>query len=125
LDLLKHDALPWHRQSQALRNRFHFGLAAKPNDPADCIVRYTPKKRQCAPHPAGAVAPAGRLGAIAQAIHRHAQTILYTTPPITGVPLYADARRYAARGIPVVLSTSGAVAAANQIRRVVETSLER
>jgi acetylornithine deacetylase/succinyl-diaminopimelate desuccinylase family protein len=44
---------------------------------------------------------------IASAIQRHAQTILATDVPVTGVPLYTDARHYAARGIPVVLYGAG------------------
>jgi acetylornithine deacetylase/succinyl-diaminopimelate desuccinylase family protein len=44
---------------------------------------------------------------IASAIQRHAQAILKTDVPVTGVPLYTDARHYAARGIPVVLYGAG------------------
>ena len=44
---------------------------------------------------------------IASAIQRHAQAILATQVPVTGVPLYTDARHYAARGIPVVLYGAG------------------
>jgi acetylornithine deacetylase/succinyl-diaminopimelate desuccinylase family protein len=44
---------------------------------------------------------------IVSAIQRHAQTILRTAVPVTGVPLYTDARHYAARGIPVVLYGAG------------------
>ena len=44
---------------------------------------------------------------IVSAIQRHAQTILRTDVPVTGVPLYTDARHYAARGIPVVLYGAG------------------
>ena len=44
---------------------------------------------------------------IASAIQRHAKAILGTDIPVTGVPLYTDARHYAARGIPVVLYGAG------------------
>jgi acetylornithine deacetylase/succinyl-diaminopimelate desuccinylase-like protein len=44
---------------------------------------------------------------IAGAIGRHAQKILGVEVPVTGVPLYTDARHYAARGIPVVLYGAG------------------
>jgi acetylornithine deacetylase/succinyl-diaminopimelate desuccinylase family protein len=44
---------------------------------------------------------------IAAAIQRRAQSILRTDVPVTGVPLYTDARHYAARGIPVVLYGAG------------------
>ncbi|MBX9776551.1 MAG: ArgE/DapE family deacylase [Xanthobacteraceae bacterium] len=44
---------------------------------------------------------------IASAIQRHAQAILRTDVQVTGVPLYTDARHYAARGIPVVLYGAG------------------
>src|SRR5262249_26289505 len=39
---------------------------------------------------------------IAAAIQRHAKQILGVEVPVTGVPLYTDARHYAAAGIPVV-----------------------
>jgi acetylornithine deacetylase/succinyl-diaminopimelate desuccinylase-like protein len=44
---------------------------------------------------------------IVSAIQREAQAILQTKVPVTGVPLYTDARHYAARGIPVVLYGAG------------------
>jgi acetylornithine deacetylase/succinyl-diaminopimelate desuccinylase family protein len=44
---------------------------------------------------------------IAAAIQRHARALLGTDVPVTGVPLYTDARHYAARGIPVVLYGAG------------------
>jgi acetylornithine deacetylase/succinyl-diaminopimelate desuccinylase family protein len=44
---------------------------------------------------------------IAQAIQRHAGDILGVDVPVTGVPLYTDARHYAAHGIPVVLYGAG------------------
>jgi acetylornithine deacetylase/succinyl-diaminopimelate desuccinylase-like protein len=44
---------------------------------------------------------------IASVIQRHAKAILGTDIPVTGVPLYTDARHYAARGIPVVLYGAG------------------
>jgi acetylornithine deacetylase/succinyl-diaminopimelate desuccinylase family protein len=44
---------------------------------------------------------------IASAIRRHAKAILGVDVPVTGVPLYTDARHYAARGIPVVLYGAG------------------
>jgi acetylornithine deacetylase/succinyl-diaminopimelate desuccinylase-like protein len=44
---------------------------------------------------------------IAAAIARHARRILGVEVPVTGVPLYTDARHYAAAGIPVVLYGAG------------------
>jgi acetylornithine deacetylase/succinyl-diaminopimelate desuccinylase-like protein len=44
---------------------------------------------------------------IAEAIQRHGQAILDAEVPVTGVPLYTDARHYAARGIPIVLYGAG------------------
>jgi acetylornithine deacetylase/succinyl-diaminopimelate desuccinylase-like protein len=44
---------------------------------------------------------------IARPIQRHAKTVLGVEPPVTGVPLYTDARHYAARGIPAVLYGAG------------------
>jgi succinyl-diaminopimelate desuccinylase len=44
---------------------------------------------------------------LASAINRHAQKILGMDVPVTGVPLYTDARHYAARGIPIVLYGAG------------------
>jgi acetylornithine deacetylase/succinyl-diaminopimelate desuccinylase-like protein len=44
---------------------------------------------------------------IVSAIQRHAQALLKTDVAVTGVPLYTDARHYAADGIPVVLYGAG------------------
>ena len=44
---------------------------------------------------------------LVEAIQKHALTILGETPPATAVPLYTDARHYAARGIPTVLYGAG------------------
>jgi acetylornithine deacetylase/succinyl-diaminopimelate desuccinylase-like protein len=44
---------------------------------------------------------------IAEAIQRHAKEVLRVDVPIAGVPLYTDARHYAAAGIPVVLYGAG------------------
>jgi acetylornithine deacetylase/succinyl-diaminopimelate desuccinylase-like protein len=44
---------------------------------------------------------------IAAAIARHAKQVLGIDPPETGVPLYTDARHYAAAGIPIVLYGAG------------------
>jgi acetylornithine deacetylase/succinyl-diaminopimelate desuccinylase family protein len=44
---------------------------------------------------------------ITAAIQRHAEEILGTDVAVTGVPLYTDARHYAAAGIPVVLYGAG------------------
>jgi acetylornithine deacetylase/succinyl-diaminopimelate desuccinylase-like protein len=44
---------------------------------------------------------------IAAAIARHAKQVLGVDVPVTGVPLYTDARHYAAAGIPVVLYGAG------------------
>ncbi len=41
------------------------------------------------------------------AITRHAKDILHVDVPLTGVPLYTDARHYAAAGIPIVLYGAG------------------
>jgi acetylornithine deacetylase/succinyl-diaminopimelate desuccinylase-like protein len=44
---------------------------------------------------------------IVAAIQRHAKTMLGVDVPVTGVPLYTDARHYAAAGIPIVLYGAG------------------
>jgi len=44
---------------------------------------------------------------IAGAIQRHARAVLGIDVPVSGVPLYTDARHYAARGIPIVLYGAG------------------
>jgi acetylornithine deacetylase/succinyl-diaminopimelate desuccinylase-like protein len=44
---------------------------------------------------------------IARAIQHHARAVLGIDPPVVGVPLYTDARHYAARGIPIVLYGAG------------------
>jgi acetylornithine deacetylase/succinyl-diaminopimelate desuccinylase-like protein len=44
---------------------------------------------------------------IAVAIQRHARALLAADVPVSGVPLYTDARHYAARGIPVALYGAG------------------
>ena len=44
---------------------------------------------------------------IVAAIQRHARQILGVDVPVTGVPLYTDARHYAAAGIPIVLYGAG------------------
>jgi len=44
---------------------------------------------------------------IVAAIQRHARQVLGVDVPVTGVPLYTDARHYAAAGIPIVLYGAG------------------
>lgn len=44
---------------------------------------------------------------ICAAIQRHARAVLGLEVPVTGVPLYTDARHYAARGIPIALYGAG------------------
>jgi acetylornithine deacetylase/succinyl-diaminopimelate desuccinylase-like protein len=44
---------------------------------------------------------------IVAAIQRHAKDILNVEVPVMGVPLYTDARHYAAAGIPIVLYGAG------------------
>ncbi len=44
---------------------------------------------------------------ISDALRRHAARILKTPIPVKGVPLYTDARHYAARKIPIVLYGAG------------------
>jgi acetylornithine deacetylase/succinyl-diaminopimelate desuccinylase family protein len=44
---------------------------------------------------------------IAAAIQRHAKAVLGVDVAVTGVPLYTDARHYAAHGIPIVLYGAG------------------
>jgi acetylornithine deacetylase/succinyl-diaminopimelate desuccinylase-like protein len=44
---------------------------------------------------------------IIAAIQRHAKSISDVDVPVTGVPLYTDARHYAAAGIPIVLYGAG------------------
>jgi acetylornithine deacetylase/succinyl-diaminopimelate desuccinylase-like protein len=56
---------------------------------------------------AAPLAPQPGWDRVAGAIQRHARAILGLDVPVTGVPLYTDARHYAARGIPVVLYGAG------------------
>ncbi|HVV94280.1 MAG TPA: M20/M25/M40 family metallo-hydrolase [Hyphomicrobiales bacterium] len=44
---------------------------------------------------------------IAEAIQDGAEVVMGARPPVGGVPLYTDARHYAARGIPIVLYGAG------------------
>jgi len=44
---------------------------------------------------------------ISAAIRRHAKAVLGVNVPVKGVPLYTDARHYAAHGIPIVLYGAG------------------
>jgi acetylornithine deacetylase/succinyl-diaminopimelate desuccinylase-like protein len=44
---------------------------------------------------------------LADTIRRHAEAVMGIDAPVTGVPLYTDARHYAARGIPIVLYGAG------------------
>jgi acetylornithine deacetylase/succinyl-diaminopimelate desuccinylase-like protein len=44
---------------------------------------------------------------IVAAIERHAKVILRVDVPVMGVPLYTDARHYAAAGVPIVLYGAG------------------
>jgi acetylornithine deacetylase/succinyl-diaminopimelate desuccinylase-like protein len=53
------------------------------------------------------LAPQPGTERISTAIRRHARAVLGLDLPETGVPLYTDARHYAARGIPVVLYGAG------------------
>lgn len=56
---------------------------------------------------AAALVPQSGWDRLAGAIRTHAQAELGIEVPVTGVPLYTDARHYAARGIPVVLYGAG------------------
>jgi acetylornithine deacetylase/succinyl-diaminopimelate desuccinylase-like protein len=56
---------------------------------------------------AGALRPQPGSERIARAIQRHAASIIGTPPPITGVPLYTDARHYSEWGIAAVLYGAG------------------
>src|SRR5262249_5550456 len=52
-------------------------------------------------------APLRPTDRIVAAIQRRAKQILGVDAPVTGVPLYTDARHYAAAGIPIVLYGAG------------------
>jgi acetylornithine deacetylase/succinyl-diaminopimelate desuccinylase-like protein len=56
---------------------------------------------------AAPLVPQSRSERIAAAIQRHAKAVLGIDVPVTGVPLYTDARHYAAAGIPIVLYGAG------------------
>jgi acetylornithine deacetylase/succinyl-diaminopimelate desuccinylase-like protein len=56
---------------------------------------------------AAPLAPLPGTERIATTIQRHARQVLGVDVPVTGVPLYTDARHYAAAGIPVVLYGAG------------------
>jgi acetylornithine deacetylase/succinyl-diaminopimelate desuccinylase-like protein len=53
------------------------------------------------------LAPQTGWDRIGGAIRRHAKAVLGVNVPVKGVPLYTDARHYAARGIPIVLYGAG------------------
>ena len=56
---------------------------------------------------AGPLIPQPGWERLAGALQAHARALLKTEIPITGVPLYTDARHYAERGIPTVLYGAG------------------
>ena len=56
---------------------------------------------------AEALRPQPGADRIAAVIGRHAKAILGVDVPVTGVPLYIDARHYEAAGIPIVLCGAG------------------
>jgi succinyl-diaminopimelate desuccinylase len=56
---------------------------------------------------AGPLTPQPGADRIVAAIQRGAKQILGVDVPVTGVPLYTDARHYAAAGIPIVLYGAG------------------
>jgi acetylornithine deacetylase/succinyl-diaminopimelate desuccinylase-like protein len=56
---------------------------------------------------AQALRPQPGTDRIAAVIERHANAILGVDVPVMGVPLYTDARHYAAAGIPIVLYGAG------------------
>ena len=56
---------------------------------------------------AGPLVPQPGWERLAGALQQHAGALLQTDVPITGVPLYTDARHYAERGIPTVLYGAG------------------
>ncbi|MPZ56180.1 MAG: M20/M25/M40 family metallo-hydrolase [Rhizobiales bacterium] len=56
---------------------------------------------------AGPLVPQPGWETLAGALQRHARDVLGIDPPVVGVPLYTDARHYAARGIPIVLYGAG------------------
>jgi acetylornithine deacetylase/succinyl-diaminopimelate desuccinylase-like protein len=56
---------------------------------------------------AAPLAPPPGTERICAAIQRHARAVLGLDVPVTGVPLYTDARHYAARGIPIALYGAG------------------
>ena len=56
---------------------------------------------------AGPLVPQPGWERLAGALQRHAGALLQTDIPITGVPLYTDARHYAERSIPTVLYGAG------------------
>jgi acetylornithine deacetylase/succinyl-diaminopimelate desuccinylase-like protein len=53
------------------------------------------------------LAPLPATQRIAAAIQRRAKEVLRVEVPVAGVPLYTDARHYAAAGIPIVLYGAG------------------
>jgi acetylornithine deacetylase/succinyl-diaminopimelate desuccinylase-like protein len=56
---------------------------------------------------AQALRPQPGTDRIVAAIERHAKAIFGVDVPVMGVPLYTDARHYAAAGIPIVLYGAG------------------
>jgi acetylornithine deacetylase/succinyl-diaminopimelate desuccinylase-like protein len=53
------------------------------------------------------LAPQAGWERLAQTVQRHAAPVLGAEIPVTAVPLYTDARHYAARGIPTILYGAG------------------
>jgi acetylornithine deacetylase/succinyl-diaminopimelate desuccinylase-like protein len=56
---------------------------------------------------AGPLVPQPGWQRLAGALQTHAKVLLHTDIPVTGVPLYTDARHYAERGVPTVLYGAG------------------
>jgi acetylornithine deacetylase/succinyl-diaminopimelate desuccinylase-like protein len=73
--------------------------AAKPFRKAKIDVRQALLATPLAPQPG--------WERVSAALRRHAKAVLGVNIPVKGVPLFTDARHYAARGIPIVLYGAG------------------
>ena len=74
-------------------------IAAADIGPAQTVIRRIMLARPLTPTPAGAV--------LTEIFCRHASAIMGASVVAAGVPLYTDARHYAAAGIPVILYGAG------------------
>ena len=84
---------------EAVEAEIRAGIAAVDIAPAHLAIRRILLARPLTPTPAGAM--------LTEIICRNASAVMGTEVVAAGVPLYTDARHYAAAGIPVILYGAG------------------